>query len=176
MSDNPSLGVRRGKFALQNKDLRAIFDPVIGQIVQLVKEQILTTKTDIKAVLLVGGFGANAYLKDCLKAAVGSDIEVMQPSNAWLAVANGAVMKGLAQASAGLTMVSVTSRTARKHYGVELGVPYVHALHSSIEHKRYLLLYNLHFNMFSAYCFRYMDEKCGFYRVRAMEWFIKKVT
>lgn len=60
------LNIRRGKFALQNKDLRAIFDPIVNEIIQLVKDQIQTTKTEIKAVLLVGGFGANVYLKDRL--------------------------------------------------------------------------------------------------------------
>lgn len=64
----------------------------------------------------------------------------MQPPNAWLAVVNGAVMKGLAQAGDGLSMVSIVSRKARKHYGIELSHQYVDALHSSIQHKRYLAL------------------------------------
>lgn len=120
---------------LQHEEFRAIFKPVISEIIQLVKDQISRSNTNVKAVLLVGGLESNAYLKDHLKIAVVNGIVVMHPPNAWLAVVLGAVMKGY-QASIGQTMVSITSRLARKHYGIELHVQYDEGLHHSIRGKR----------------------------------------
>jgi len=42
--------------------------------------QINATKSPVKAVLLVGGFGQSGYLRDCIRAAVGN-VEVMQSPN-----------------------------------------------------------------------------------------------
>lgn len=105
--------------------MKAIFDPVINRVISLVKGQIITTKTNIKAVLLVGGFGQNFYLKERLRSFLGSSIEVRQPPNSWTAVVRGAVMMG-AQSDA----VQLRSRVARKHYGFELGHPYDPSKHS----------------------------------------------
>lgn len=91
-------------------------------MIKLVKDQISSSKVPMRAVMLVGGFGASIYLKDRLRNALGKKIEVLQPSNAWLAVVQGAVMKGLAQSAPdALTMVRVRDRRARKHYGHRAG-------------------------------------------------------
>lgn len=45
-------------------------------------DQIKSTKSTVKAVLLVGGFGQSAYLRDRIRAAV-SNIEVMQSPNGY---------------------------------------------------------------------------------------------
>lgn len=42
--------------------------------------QISATKNPVKAVLLVGGFGQSAYLRERIRSAVGG-IEVMQSPN-----------------------------------------------------------------------------------------------
>ncbi len=84
----------------------------------------------MKSVLLVGGFGQNNYLKERLRSSF-SPIEVLQPLNAWTAVVRGAVMMGIAQSNPSLALVSVTSRVARKHYGVGLSVKFDEALHDS---------------------------------------------
>jgi len=52
------------------------------EVVNLVLGQIKATKTAVRAVLLVGGFGQSAYLRDCIRAAVG-DVEVMQSPNGY---------------------------------------------------------------------------------------------
>ena len=80
IQDNPQLGVRRGRMRLTGGQVRTIFDPVVKQIIDLVKGQILSTKTPVKAILLVGGFGQNAYLRDCIRGAVGK-VKVMQSPN-----------------------------------------------------------------------------------------------
>ena len=95
--------------------MKAIFDPVIDDIIALVRSQISATKRTIKAVLLVGGFGQNLYLKERLRGSMSSLIEVRQPANAWTAVVRGAVMVG-SQTDA----VELLSRQARKHYGIKM--------------------------------------------------------
>lgn len=124
---------------------------------KLVKDQISASNVPIKAVLLVGGFGASNYLKERLRGAVDNSVQIMQPPNAWLAVVQGAVMKGLAQsAPEQLTVVRVQNRRARKHYGTEWRVRYDERLHGHLRHKRH-------------WCG--LD---GCWKVYTMEWFIRK--
>jgi hypothetical protein len=100
---------------MKASEMKTIFDPVIDQVIALVKGQMTATKRTIKAVLLVGGFGQNLYLKERLRASMSSSIEVRQPANAWTAVVRGAVMVG-SQTDA----VQLLSRQARKHYGIKM--------------------------------------------------------
>jgi hypothetical protein len=125
LANNKALGINRGRYALQAADLQTVFEPVIQMVIELVKGQITSSKVSINAVLLVGGFGASNYLKERLREAIDDKIRVMQPSNAWLAVVQGAVMKGLAQCSPdNLTMVRIQNRKARNHYGTDVRVEY----------------------------------------------------
>lgn len=106
---------------------------------------------------MVGGFGASNYLKERLRNAVNRSVQILQPPNAWLAVVQGAVMKGLAQsAPEQLTMVKIQNRKARKHYGTEWRVRYDEKLHASLRDKRH-------------WCG--LD---GCWKVYTMEWFIKR--
>lgn len=120
LSNNKELGISRGRFALKASDLQVIFEPVIQKVIKLVQDQITSSNVPIRAVLLVGGFGASNYLKERLRNSIDRKIQIMQPPNAWLAVVQGAVMKGLAQcAPEKLTVVKLQNRKARKHYGTE---------------------------------------------------------
>jgi tRNA A37 threonylcarbamoyltransferase TsaD len=70
-------------------DLEKIFEPIVQQVIKLVKDQIIATNRKIMAVLLVGGFGQNNYLKERLRMAlisITSKIKVIQPPHAWTAV------------------------------------------------------------------------------------------
>lgn len=139
LADNPGLGIRRGRYSLKISDLKLIWEPVITQVIGLVENQIMSTApTEVKAVLLVGGFGSSTYLKESLRQALGEKIPWLQPSNAWLAVVNGAVMKGLSNSSSSLTTVTIKSRAARKHYGVSLSVPFDPRIHKDLKDKVYL--------------------------------------
>ena len=82
LRDNPDLGIRRGRLTVTGGQVKAIFEPVIGEVLDLILNQIKATKAEanVKAVLLVGGFGQNAYLRDRIRAAVGA-VEVMQSPN-----------------------------------------------------------------------------------------------
>ena len=85
LRDNGTLGIRRGRFRLSGSDVRAIFEPVVKEVIALVKCQIAATKTKITAILLVGGFGQNTFLRDSVRQAVAAnDIEVMQSPNGYL--------------------------------------------------------------------------------------------
>lgn len=115
--------------------MKAIFDPVINQVIFLVKGQIIATETNIKAVLLVGGFGQSFYLKERLGSFLGPSIEIRQPPNSWTAVVRGAVMMGAESEE-----VQLQSRVARKHYGIELEREYNASLHSLDQTYTYLPL------------------------------------
>jgi hypothetical protein len=78
LRDNPRQGIQRGRLRLTKDDIKDIFEPVITEIVLLVKNQIRATGGRVKAVLLVGGFGQNFYLRNRLKAEVGDDISVQE--------------------------------------------------------------------------------------------------
>jgi molecular chaperone DnaK (HSP70) len=82
--DDPDQGVRRGKFTIQGSDIVNIFAPVLREIIALVKGQIKATKRKVRAVLLVGGFGQSVYLRDQIRAAVGSSVEVLAPPNGYV--------------------------------------------------------------------------------------------
>lgn len=157
LANNKALGISRGRYALKASDLATIFEPVVQEVIKLVQEQIKTSNVPIRAVLLVGGFGASNYLKERLRNAVAKKVHIMQPPNAWLAVVHGAVMKGLAlSAPESLTMVKVQNRKARKHYGTEWRTKYDEKLHGPLRDKKH-------------WCG--LD---GCFKVYTMEWFIKR--
>lgn len=157
LANNRELGISRGRYALKAADLQVIFEPVVQEVIQLVKDQISASAVPIRAVLLVGGFGASNYLKERIRNSVDRKIQIMQPPNAWLAVVQGAVMKGLAQsAPEKLTLVKVQNRMARKHYGTEWRTRYDENLHRHLDSKKH-------------WCG--LD---GCWKVYTMEWFIKK--
>ena len=154
LKDDPEQGVRRGKFKMSGAQVKAIFDPVVDEVVALVRGQITATQKKVKAVLLVGGFGQNAYLRETIRASIDPNIEVMQPPNGWTAVVRGALMKGLSQLEPYTEKVKVTARSARKHYGTEIMSRYDSAKHAKAK--------------------SWWDEYDGEYKVFDMSWFITK--
>ncbi|QKX62795.1 uncharacterized protein TRUGW13939_09960 [Talaromyces rugulosus] len=68
LSDNPRHGMEENTLTLSGKELREnVFDKVIGNIQELVRNQIFTTTGHVKAIFLAGGFGQSAYLKQKLE-------------------------------------------------------------------------------------------------------------
>jgi hypothetical protein len=130
---------------------------VIQEVITLVKEQIKDCKIPIRGVLMVGGFGASNYLKERLRNAIDRNVQILQPPNAWLAVVQGAVMKGLAlSAPKQLTAVRVQNRKARKHYGIRMNTRYDSTIHHQYADTAY-------------WC--KMD---GYHKIKVMEWFIQR--
>ena len=94
LSDDAERGVRRGKLRMAGSDIRRIFDPVVDEILRLVIGQIDAMKTTVKAVLLVGGFGQNAYLRDRIRTSVNErNIEVMQSPNGYFHLLGFCIMR-----------------------------------------------------------------------------------
>ncbi|KAJ6441863.1 Hsp70 family chaperone [Purpureocillium lavendulum] len=157
LANNNALGISRGRYSLKASDLHTIFEPVVLEVIKLIKDQISASPSPTKAILLVGGFGASQYLKERIRNAVDRRITILQPPNAWQAVVQGAVMKGLAtSAPEQLTAVQVQNRKARKHYGTEWRTKYDPKLHAHLKSKRH-------------WCG--LD---GCYKVYGMEWFIQR--
>ena len=154
LADDPVQRVRRGKFRMTGAQVSKIFEPVVDEIVTLVKGQIAASGKKVNAVLMVGGFGQNAYLRETIRAAIDPRIEVMQPPNGWTAVVRGALMKGLSQLEPTTTRVKVTSRTARKHYGTECFIKY-----NKFKHARSKAFWS---------------EFDGELKIHEMDWFITK--
>jgi len=82
LRDNARRDVRRGRYRLTGSDVKTIFEPVVKEVISLVLGQISATKEHVKAVLLVGGFGQNTFLRDNIRQAISRlGIEVMQSPN-----------------------------------------------------------------------------------------------
>ena len=80
LRDCLNLGVRRGRLTVSGAEVQSIFEPVVQEVISLVLGQINATKSPVRAVLMVGGFGQSAYLRDRIRTAIGK-IEVMQSPN-----------------------------------------------------------------------------------------------
>ncbi|ENH68697.1 Heat shock 70 kDa protein 12A [Fusarium oxysporum f. sp. cubense race 1] len=133
LANNKSLGISRGRFALKASDVNKIFEPVVLEVIRLVKDQITASNVPVQAILLLCADNA--------------------APNAWQAIVQGAVLKGLAQSSPDCAVVKVENRKARKHYGTEWSVRWDEKSHGNLKSKRY-------------WCG--LD---GCYKVRVMEWF-----
>ncbi|KAK4241521.1 hypothetical protein C8A03DRAFT_30383 [Achaetomium macrosporum] len=140
--ESPRHGVRNNMVELTDKEIRKnVFDVVVSRIRTLVSRQIVNTQDPVKAVLLAGGFGQNAYLRSQIQKTAGPGVEVLQ-INSRTAIARGALICGLARVAQqpgsasqssflGLSrnedpgriyqrvrFATVSSRPSPKHYGV----------------------------------------------------------
>lgn len=85
LSDSPAHGIIGSALELLGKELREnVFDEVITKIQGLVRDQIVNTSGDVNAILLAGGFGQSAYLKqqvEMVPAVIRKGIRVEQIEN-----------------------------------------------------------------------------------------------
>src|SRR5204863_9586674 len=109
LANNDRLGIRRNRFTIKPEEMRDIFEPMVAKVTDLVRGQITATNKQIRAILLVGGFGQSNYLRERLRSSFGPSIDILQPPNAWTAVVRGAVMMGLARANSNLASVNLVS-------------------------------------------------------------------
>jgi hypothetical protein len=76
-------------------DVKAMFDPVVEQIIGLIRGQIANSKSAIKSMFLVGGFAESAYLRACIEHNfVGLFTEIACPTEPVAAVVRGAAYYG----------------------------------------------------------------------------------
>lgn len=144
--DDPAAGIDCGFITLSTAEVAELFRPLVDSVIELVERQrimLLASDKAAKGVILVGGFGQSSYLFRCLKSRFAdedplpsytqvttnsvpesdSKFVVLQPANAWSAVVRGAVLSGLQEKV-------VTSRKARRHYGVRICTPFDKYQHS----------------------------------------------
>jgi tRNA A37 threonylcarbamoyltransferase TsaD len=73
---------------LFSEDVKTIFDPIVDEVIYLVSQQVSKVLREegenVKAILLVGGFGSSEYLRYRLSNHTYGDrkIKVLQPVNA----------------------------------------------------------------------------------------------
>lgn len=122
---DPSLGLKRNRYTMAQGDMKSkIIDPIMKDIVCLVKEQIKMAGDKVAAVILVGGFGQSRYLKSRIRDAISAGTQILRPENGWTAVVKGAAIHGLSQYQPRQTKIEVTSRVARRSYGTCLLTKY----------------------------------------------------
>ncbi|RAL01421.1 Hsp70 family protein [Aspergillus ibericus CBS 121593] len=109
VKDCSKIGLQDGFLQMDGTQIKAIFDPIVGEVQTLVCDQVTKARasgTSVKAILLVGGFGSSEYLYQCIQKAH-DPIIVMQPPNS----PSGAVRHGIEDNQVG-------KRIARRHYGI----------------------------------------------------------
>lgn len=117
LEDDAENGLESCSWRMTRDDLRLIFNPLITDILMLINDQVQKVKLkegakSIKGLFLVGGFGSNHYLMSRVKAEH-PDIEILQPPDAWAAIAKGAALSRMPREAI------VTSTSATRHYGVD---------------------------------------------------------
>ncbi|KAL4789568.1 actin-like ATPase domain-containing protein [Aspergillus venezuelensis] len=131
-TDNSQVPIKDGFFLMSSKDMKDIFDPVVGKIEDLLEEQTTAiTKqelpikllTDFHAIVPVGGFGASPYLFHRLRAKF-SKLAIIQTPD------GGAVHHGLEGNK-------INSRFALRHYGIRHRSPFDPEIHSADDPHKY---------------------------------------
>ncbi|KAI9865467.1 MAG: hypothetical protein M1813_002357 [Trichoglossum hirsutum] len=160
--NEPPLGITDGHLTVTLADLCKVFDPVIDAIMRLITQQADAVAAQspgdkIAAVLLVGGFGSNAYLKQQVEQKMGAAVAVNQPPEAWSAVVRGALLRILNGTGV------VQTRKIRSHYGISYKEHWTADKH---EHGSLQVLARPH-KVYDAY------EQKDFCEGR-MRWYVKK--
>ncbi|KAH7330476.1 hypothetical protein BKA65DRAFT_434268 [Rhexocercosporidium sp. MPI-PUGE-AT-0058] len=122
-------GILDGEIRITHKDLALFFDPIVGQILDLIERQITQVKMarhNVKDIILSGGFGESPYLQKKIKEfARHRRIETRIANDPWLSVVRGAVQKGLEQ-----NIRPQSHRRSRSHYGVSTSQPFTSFRHN----------------------------------------------
>ena len=143
--DDEEAGIDCGFLIMTAAQVKDIFDPVINEVIDLVRGQVDAVKEKggtVSGIILVGGFGQSNYLYNRLKRDFNkmpppvytnkpthdvsgeheSNVEILQPLHAWTAVVRGAVLRGV-QGNL------VEKRRSRWHYGTSYATVYDESKH-----------------------------------------------
>ena len=153
--------VRKGKLLIPALDVLKMFEKVARLVLKLVEEQqrrfsqkqhkfktkeaALSTTGDedvlrLKAVILVGGFGQNHYLREYLKRSICKlGLELFLPEDGWTSIVRGALDRTLPILVPIARKVHVTSRISRRAYGIIESVPFNPIIDKGHESKRYMI-------------------------------------
>ncbi|KAJ5483837.1 hypothetical protein N7539_006037 [Penicillium diatomitis] len=87
-SDDLEAGLQNGVLNIKSHEVEGIFQPVVKRVQELITEQQMEVEKSgnlLKAIILVGGLGASAYLREQVKE-IFDEVQVLQPQNAWSAI------------------------------------------------------------------------------------------
>ncbi|DAA75364.1 TPA_exp: HSP70 family protein [Trichophyton benhamiae CBS 112371] len=105
---------------LSSNDIRQLFDPVVDQVIGLVRKQMDDAEEAesgiINRIILVGGFGDSEYLREKMEKSF-FGITITVPDNPQTAIVKGAALRGL-------WGLQVTTKRCRRHYGFEWSIPF----------------------------------------------------
>ncbi|KAK6335044.1 hypothetical protein TWF718_010486 [Orbilia javanica] len=127
--DNEDVGIVDNELELTANDLKALFDPVVDNVIQLIRDQIKVIQSKrgseiAPTIFLVGGFGESQYLyRRVVEWAANQSppLVVVNPTESWSAIMRGAIIQTLKPA--------VRSRRLRQHYGFRCCLPFDSAKH-----------------------------------------------
>ncbi|KAK6003767.1 hypothetical protein QM012_009538 [Aureobasidium pullulans] len=152
LPDDEEAGIDSGFMVMSSQQVKAIFDPVIDEVLKLLDGQVdaIRSKGDtVSGIILVGGFGQSDHLYNRLKLHFNTaapppayaekdeqeaqvqqheypPVEVIQPLYAWTAVVRGAVIRGLDDSM-------VSSRRSRLHYGTSYATVFDETKHDTAD-------------------------------------------
>ncbi|KAF2110481.1 hypothetical protein BDV96DRAFT_691242 [Lophiotrema nucula] len=135
---------KASRLKLDKRGVQSIFDPVLGRVRQLIGNQVKQVQEKYgkppKYIMLVGGFGACRYLHHVVEKEFSRQgIEVLQTTgNAnygpWTAICRGAVIKAMSGGGfEGPSKVKVTTRVAKRNYGLTAAQRFVDGFHLPID-------------------------------------------
>ncbi|KAI8391423.1 uncharacterized protein BYT42DRAFT_556812 [Radiomyces spectabilis] len=114
---DPSIGLEDNHLYISPEEYKKIIDPVVDQVIELIYQQKEQT-TNLKAILMVGGFSRSNYLYSRVCDEFESkNINVYVPQRAEMAVTRGAVYYAM-------TPRKITTRVLRKWYGIDYTTPF----------------------------------------------------
>ncbi|KAK6536964.1 hypothetical protein TWF281_001171 [Arthrobotrys megalospora] len=127
--DNEKAGIVDSELELTAKDLKALFDPIVENVIQLIQDQVKIIQSQegtevAPTIFLVGGFGESQYLYRCLVEWAEKQtpsLVVINPTESWSAIMRGAIVHALQPA--------VRTRRLRQHYGFRCNLPFNPARH-----------------------------------------------
>ncbi|KAF3227926.1 hypothetical protein TWF106_008330 [Orbilia oligospora] len=127
--DDEEAGIVDSELEFTAKDLQALFDPVVDNVIQLIKDQVKVIQSKHSSeiaptIFLVGGFGESQYLYKRLAEWAANQtpsLIVVNPTESWSAIMRGAIIQTLKPA--------VRSRRLRQHYGFRCNIPFNPAKH-----------------------------------------------
>ncbi|KAH6884874.1 hypothetical protein B0T10DRAFT_550765 [Thelonectria olida] len=116
LEDDPDSDLEASTWRITGEKLNEIFEPLITDILRLINDQVQRVRLkqeseELKGIFLVGGFGGNQYLIRRVRNEH-PDIEILQPPDAWAAIAKGAALSRMPREAI------VTTTSATRHYGV----------------------------------------------------------
>ncbi|RIA95888.1 hypothetical protein C1645_816032 [Glomus cerebriforme] len=106
-------------------DVKAMFDPVVGRILNLIKVQLENARETCSTIFLAGGFGASKYLQERIKQEFQHTIHsiIYTPKHPTTAVSRGATLYGLSLLSENNNVI--VTRVLKYTYGIRILTPWM---------------------------------------------------